>query len=587
MRCVALLLLVSLAFHGCSGESPRDDEDGPLRVEATGPLRLTDVSALTNLDIVQVSGSETVDHIIDSIGAGAAWLDYDADGDADLYLAQGATRLSPEGPPDRLLRNDGDADGDGVPRFTDVAHEAGLGDRRWSFGVSAADVDNDGDTDLYIANWGANRLYLNNGDGTFTDVAREAGVEETRWSTSSTWSDVDRDGDLDLYVTNYVVFDFERYPGRGRPLAGGAPPCVWRGLETFCGPRNLEPAPDAFYRNEGDADGDGVPRFVESTAAAGLLSYAGHFALDAHFFDADNDGDDDLYVANDSVQNTYYVNNGDGTFDEQAILSGLAYNEQGMEQAGMGISSADFNGDGRLDLAVTNFSHDHDTIYRNDGDGMFTDVSYPSGVGTASFLSLAWGVRFADLDQDGLEDLFVAHGHVYPQVDEGGIGTSFRLPNGLYRNRGDGTFDDVAAGAGSGLALVRSSRALLATDLDDDGDLDFLVTNLNAAPDLLRNDSPGGNSLAVRLIGTRSNRDGIGARIVVSAGNRTQIREMRTHTPYGATLPVVHFGLGEATRLERLEVRWPSGSVTALVDIEPRGRIELQEGPSGEGPAGR
>jgi enediyne biosynthesis protein E4 len=275
------------------------------------------------LEITQVGGDPTVDYIIDSIGAGAAWLDYDGDGDPDLYLAQGATRASPSaGPPDRLLRNEGDPDGDGVPTFTDVTTSAGLGDTLWSFGVSVADYDGDGDPDIYLLNWGPNRLYRNDGNGKFTDVARAVGVDDRRFGVSATWGDVDRDGDLDLYVANYVEFDFARYPGRGQRGPNGAPPCTWKGLEVFCGPRNLVPAEGVYFRNDGD-------KFTDATREAGLVPDEPRYALGARFFDADGDGDQDLYVTNDSLQNVFFINQGNGTFRENAILAGLAYNDQG------------------------------------------------------------------------------------------------------------------------------------------------------------------------------------------------------------------------------------------------------------------
>ena len=570
-RAPALIPLAALAAALACGSEPA----APGEAER---FRFVPVAA-PGLDVVQIGGGAAIDYIIESLGCGAAWLDYDGDGDPDLYLVQGAGPEDPRnGPPDRLLRNDGDPDGDGIPSFTDVTTQAGLGDRLWGVGVSVADHDNDGDPDLYVTNWGANRLYRNNGDGSFTDVAGPAGVADPGTSASSAWSDVDRDGDLDLYVTNYVEFDFDRYPARGEQ-PGNAPPCMWRGVEVFCGPRNLVGAADRFYRNEGDPDGDGVPRFVEATREAGLIPEEPMYALAAHFFDADEDGDDDLYVANDSLRNLYFVNRGDGTFEEQSILAGIAYNEQGAEQAGMGIASADYDGDGRLDLFVTNFSHDHDTLYRNEGGDLFTDVSYTSGIGSPSYLTLGWGVAFADLDLDGRVDLFVAHGHVYPQVDRLETGTTFAQTNALFANRGDGTFDDVSAAAGPGLVLAGSSRAVLPVDLEGDGDLDLLVTGLNAVPELLRNDGAGGAWLAVRLRGSASNRDGIGARIIVHASGGTQTREVRRDASFaGSTLPVAHFGLGAASRIDGVEVRWPSGRTSRLENVRP-GRLLLVEEP--------
>jgi len=571
------LLGLGLLLGGCSGDGrPEPSRSEPDAAPSDSPIRLVRADAIDALVRPHVGGSPTVDYIIDSLGSGGAWLDYDNDGDPDLYLAQGATIDRPaDGPPDQLLRNDGSPDG-GPPSFTDVTEAAGLGDRRWSFGVATADYDNDGDPDIYLANWGENRLYRNNGDGTFTDLAREAGVADRRWGVSAAWSDTDRDGDLDLYVTNYVEFEFDRYPARGEPSGGGGPPCVWKSIEVFCGPRNLEASEDAFYRNDGDPDGDGVPSFVDATQSAGLALDEPLYGLAVHFFDADNDGDDDLYVANDSVMNNYFVNRGDGTFEDQAILTGLAYNEQGNEQAGMGVAAGDVNGDGLLDLAVTNFSHDHDTVYRNDG-GLFTDVSYSSGIGSASFLTLAWGVSFVDLDQDGREDLAIAQGHVYPQVDGREIGTSFRQPNRIYRNV-DGQFEELPAGSAPALAVPKSSRALMPVDVEGDGDIDLLLTNLNDRPDLLLNESPAGNWLQVRLVGQRSNRDGIGARIVATVGGRNQMREIRRNTGFAASsLPVAHFGLGTARSVDELEVRWPSGLVSRLEQVAANRQLTVRE----------
>jgi hypothetical protein len=502
------------------------------------------------------------------LGCGAAWLDHDGDGDPDLYLAQGATPESPRaGPPDRLLRNDGDADGDGVPAFVDVTAAAGLGDTLWSFGVAVADYDGDGDPDIYLTNWGPDRLYRNDGDGTFSEIAERAGIIEDAFGASAAWSDTDRDGDLDLYVVNYVEFDFERYPRRGEKPAGDTAVCMWKGLEIFCGPRNLEAAPGFFYRNDGDEDGDGIPRFVEAAAEVGLDG-GPWYGLDAAFFDADDDGDDDLYVANDSVQNALYVNRGDGTFEEMAIPAGLAYNEQGGEQASMGLAVADYDGDGGLDIAVSNFSHDHDTLYHNEGQLLFRDVSYPAGVGSPSFFALGWGVAFSDFDHDMHEDLFFARGHVYPQVDGADVGTTYRQANAVFQNRGDGTFGDVTANAGDGLAVAASNRAVVPVDLEGDGDLDVLLTRLNDRPQLLQNTGAAGHWLAVKLEGRGANRDGIGARVTLTAGGRRQIREVRRSASYlSSTLPVAHFGLGSAATIERLELRWPSGAARVLEDV--------------------
>jgi hypothetical protein len=570
-RVAYLLLLVLPALGSCT--------EPPTPTAPSGPVWLVDVARDAGLDVVQIGGGDTVDWVIDSVGCGGAWLDYDGDGDADLYLAQGATDDRPrQGPPDRLFRNDGDPDGDGVPEFVDVTEAAGLGDTLWSFGVAGADYDNDGDTDLYLTNWGPNRLYRNNGDGTFTDVAEAGGVADTGWAVSAAWGDADRDGDLDLYVANYVDFDFERYPSRGEAFASGGPPFLWKDLEVYYGPRGQVPGRDVYFRNDGDPDGDGVPTFTDATREAGLVPFQHSYGLGARFFDADDDGDPDLYVANDSLANGYFVNRGDGTFEERSIISGLAYNEQGHEQAGMGIAAGDYDGDGLLDLIVTNFSHDHDTLYRNQGNGLFSDVSFSAGLGNATYLTLAWGVAFADLDHDGWEDLYVAHGHVYPQVDEANLATTFRQPNSVFRNRGDGRFDELTDRAGPGLRLVKSSRAVLPVDLEGDGDLDFAVTSFNDTPDLLRNDGAPGRWLQVRLEGTRSNREGIGARVSIEAGGRRQTREMTGGASIaGSVMPVVHFGLGEVALVDRLEVRWPAGGTTLEESIAADRLVVIRE----------
>jgi hypothetical protein len=573
---LSLPLACSLA---CSpGRSPAPAEGDRARAAAE-PFHFVDVTAEAGLDRVQVCGGSASDHIIETLGCGGAWLDYDGDADPDLYLAQGADRLHPRnGPPDRLWRNDGDVNGDGVPDFTDVTAQARLGDTLWSFGVAAADYDGDGDPDLYVTNWGPDRLYRNEGDGTFTEIGEAAGVADRRWSVSAAWSDVDRDGDLDLYVTNYVEFDFERYPARGQPGRRGEPPCSWHGIEILCGPRNLEPAFDVLYVNEGDPDGDGIPTFRDGTREAGLRTVEPYFGLAALFFDADLDGDDDLYVANDSQLNLYFINRGDGTFQDASMLSGLAYNEQGHEQASMGLAAGDHDGDGLLDLAVTNFSHDHDTLYHNEGQHTFTDVSYPAGIGARSFFNLAWGNAFVDLDHDGREDLFVANGHVYPEVDQRDTGTTFRQRNSLYHNVDGTRFEEIGERAGPGLQLVKTSRALLPADVDGDGDVDLLVTSLDDTPDLLRNDGAPGNWLAVRLQGTRSNRDGLGALVTIEMEGRRQIRQITRNASFcGSTLPVAHFGLGGGSVVERLEVRWPAGGRSVLEHVGANRQLLIRE----------
>jgi hypothetical protein len=332
-----------------------------------------------------------------------------------------------------------------------------------------------------------------------------------------------------------------------------------------------------FYRNEGDGDGDGLPTFTERTREAGLVTEHPHYGLGVLFFDGDGDGDDDLYVANDSEANLYFVNRGDGTFDEASVLAGLAYNEQGYEQASMGLAAADYDGDGRFDIAVTNFSHDYDTIYRNQGERGFLDVSHAVAIAGPTFYPLSWGVIFDDLDHDGWPDLFIASGHVYPQVDERQMGTSYEQRNGVYANRGGASFEDITDRAGPGLDPLANSRSLVPVDLDSDGDLDVLVTHLNDAPELLRDDGTHGHWLQVGLRGTASNRDGIGALVAVESGGRRMIRQVTRSASYAAsTLPIAHFGLGQATTAS-VEVRWPSGRSTRQNDVAADQRLTIAE----------
>ncbi len=562
----------------CADERPTDGANTPSRRTSATEFKFVEIGKSAGLVVPQITGGPQVDHIIESVGAGAAWLDYDLDGDLDLYLAQGATAEAPRaGPPDLFYRNEGDPDGDGIPRFVEVGSQVGLGDTLWSFGVAVADFDSDGDPDIFLCNWGPNRLYRNDG-GTFVEIGEPAKVADPRWSVSAAWSDVDRDGDLDLYVANYVAFDFGRYPARGERPGGGEPPCVWKGLEIFCGPRNLEAERGLFYRNDGDPDGDGIPRFVEAGREVGLVTDDAYYALALYFFDADDDGDDDLYIANDSVQNSFFVNRGDGNFVDDAIIAGLAYDEQGKEQASMGIATADYDGDGDVDLITTSFSHDHDTLYRNEGDNLFTDVSYAAGIGTPSFFALAWGVSFDDLDRDGWEDLLIARGHVYPQVDSRPLGTSFRQRNALFRNQGDGTFVDRTDEAGPGLADAASHRALVPADFDRDGDIDYLVTRLGEPPALLRNDGPARSWLEVRLAGSASSRDGVGAQVRVGAGGRTQTRQItRTASLMGSSEPIAHFGLGSIDTIDWIEVLWPSGRTSRVEGVATRQLLTLRE----------
>ncbi len=532
-------------------------------------MRFVDATQDSGIRFQPVCGAAPRDKewLTEAMGGGAAWLDYDGDGKLDLYLVNGSTHDRPagKGEPNRLYR------GDGKGRFTDVTEAVGVGDRGWGQGVTVGDYDNDGDPDLFLANMGPNVLYRNDGDGTFTDVTKRAGVGPSPWSSSAAFVDIDGDGDLDLYVGNYMESDVSKIPRRTDEAAVQGS-CNYQGIQVFCGPRGRRPEQDQLFRN----DGDGT--FTEITRAAGIELDTPRFALGVVSGDYDNDGDPDLYVANDSVTNSLWRNNGDGTFTDVGVSSLSGLNADGRAQAGMGTDFGDYNGDGWLDIVVTNFAHDLNTLYRNLSGRFFVDESSLVGMGVTN-LALSWGTAFHDFDHDGDLDLFIANGHVYPQVDDFDLATRYRQTNHLFENEG-GKFKGVSGGPG--LSVARSFRGAAFADYDDDGDIDVLVTALDQPPVLLRNDSPDvGNRLQLALTGTRSNRDGIGARITVATTSGSVIRERKGGGSYlSASDPRIHVGLGAATRAERIEVRWPSGTIDVLTEVPANRVIGVREGSS-------
>ncbi|MFQ5718011.1 MAG: CRTAC1 family protein [Acidobacteriota bacterium] len=521
-------------------------------------LNFVDVAAASGIDDRNVCGAAGAGKgwITETIGTGLGWLDFDGDGDLDLYLLNGSTheRGSGQGEPNRLFRNVGEG------RFVDVTATAGVGDRGWGYGLAVGDIDNDGDPDLYVTNLGADRFFLNNGDGTFSDHTQQAGLGQTGWGASAAFFDMDADGDLDLYVGNYVAFDTTTVPRRGTPEAD-QPWCIWLGVPSVCGPRGLVPEPDLLYRNNGDGT------FTDVSEAAGIRLNKARYALGVVTADYDNDGDQDVYVANDSVQNSLWRNDGHGVFTDVGIISLSALSADGNPQAGMGVDFGDFDGDGWLDLVVTNFSHDLNSIYRNGKGRFFTDESSTIGMG-ATAMELSWGTGFRDFDQDGDLDLFIANGHVYPWVDDSDMGTRYRQRNHLFINTGK-RFVEESKTAGDGMQITRSFRAAAFADYDNDGDLDVALTALDEAAVLLRNDSAGlGHFLAIRLVGGISNRDGVGARVTATVGKQSLTRERKGGGSFlSASDPRLHFGLGAATRVDHLEIRWPSGTVQTLDSV--------------------
>ena len=499
-------------------------------------------------------------YIVEGMMGGAAFFDYDSDGDVDLYVTNGSTFEGfPAGhhPTNTLYQN---ADGN----FEDVTATAAATDTSWSMGCAVADYDNDGDDDLYVTNFGANRLFANSGRGSFADATGIAGVGHTGWGTGCTFGDYDLDGDVDLYIANYVDFsrDYE-----------STIPCKWKNIDVYCGPRGLLPAPDVLYRNEGDG------HFTDQTAAARMTKE--YYGMVAIFADLDDDGWPDLFVADDTTPNMLYMNDGvsGGGFTELALAAGVAYSGEGVIQGCMGAAVADYDNDGRLDIFVSNFADEFNTLYRNDGSGLFSDLSFPSRVASSGRTEVAWGTAFFDYDNDGDRDLFVANGHTYPQADLPRAESSYMEKNLLFENGGDGRFADVSAGAGPGLAVEAVSRGAAFGDYDDDGDLDVFVLNLNGAPTLLHNDGGSrGNYLLVRAVGTISNRGGIGARISVSAGGRHQYAQILSGGSYlSHNDSRAHFGLGEVGQVDSLVVRWPGGIVQKLVDVEANQLLTVTE----------
>jgi len=528
-------------------------------------IRFVDVAKEAGVTLLNINGGEVKDYIIEVNGNGAAFFDYDNDGDLDLLLVNGSTRenIKRGGDPIATLYAN-NAKG----KFTDVTVPSGINSKGWGMGVCVADYDNDGFPDVYLTAFGPNVLYRNNGNGTFTDVTKQAGVGDSHWGANCAFGDYDRDGYVDLYVANYLTFDEKKVPKRGESSL-----CSFKGMLGFCGPQGLPGEVDVLYRNNGDG------KFTNVTVKAGIHGTA-YYGLGVIFSDLDNDGWLDLYVANDSTPNLLFHNNQDGTFSEMGLLAGVALNEEGQEQAGMGVDAGDYNNDGYFDLFVTNFSHDSNTLYRNNGGAIFSDVTFTAGLGEPSLPYLGWGTGFVDLDNDGLLDIFVANGHVSPEIDQSALGSKYLERKQLFRNLGSGRFREVTEEVGSSLLVEKSSRGTAFGDYDNDGDLDILVINLNDRPTLLRNESSNRNHwLTLRLVGSKSNRDAIGARITVEAGKRGQIAEVRSGGSYlSHNDSRVHFGLGDATQVRRLKVRWPSGAEETFENLQVDQFLVVKEG---------
>ncbi|MBN2476331.1 MAG: CRTAC1 family protein [Pirellulales bacterium] len=529
-------------------------------LSAAVPIQLKDVTAETGITFRHTDGGSGRRYIVETVSAGLALFDYDGDGDIDIYFLNGAplpgTKVETS-PTNALYRNDGGW------KFTDVTAEAGVGDTGYGLGVAVGDYDNDGDPDLFLNNFGPNVLYRNNGDGTFSDVTLQAGLADgSRVGAGACFLDMDADGDLDLYAANYLEFTYEMHV-----------PATSRGFPVYVNPRNYPALPDHVYRNNDDGT------FTDVSEQSGVAAHAG-WGMGMVCADFDNDGDTDVFVANDVAENFLFQNDGTGKFEEVALMAGAAYDLDGTAQGSMGVDCGDYNNDGLLDFYLTSYQSQLTALYKNLGNGVLEDVRFLSGATLGTHPYVTWGNGFVDFDLDGDRDVFVACGHLLDNVELFDDTTSYHVRNIVYMNTGDGHFLNVSDQCGDGLAVKLSSRGAAFDDLDNDGDVDAVILNSRREPTILRNDSvPGNHWLQIRLRGTKTNRDGVGARVKVAAGDLTQVDEVHGgrgyQSHYGSRLC---YGLGKRTRIDRIEVRWIGGGVDVLENVGVDRLLTITEG---------
>jgi enediyne biosynthesis protein E4 len=533
----------------------------PLRV------RFVDVAKAAGLKHKTIYGGEGKNtYLLETTGCGAAFFDYDNDGWLDIFLVNGS-RLEgfPKGqePTNHLYKNNRDG------TFTDVTEQAGLRHAGWGQGACIGDYDNDGFEDLFVTYFGKNLLYHNNGNGTFTDVSEKAGIAgtRTRWNTGCAFLDYDRDGHLDLVIANYCDGDPKTWP---LPEAG---PCLYKGVQVACGPPGLPGGKDILYHNNGDGT------FADVSEKSGITQANGTYGLGVGVADFDNDGWPDIYIANDSQPSALFHNNHDGTFTDLGIMAGCAYSQDGKPQAGMGVGIGDYDCDGWLDIFRTNFSEDTASLYHNTGNAVFDDVTFTAGLGMNT-RNLSWGCGFFDMDSDGWADIFVASGHIYPEIERLKIDIRYHEPKIVYRNLRNGRFQDVSVQLGEAILEPVSARGCAFGDFDNDGDIDILINPVNGYPQLLRCDASHQNHwIKVRAQGVKSNRSGIGARLKCVTGAHRQIDEVRSGGSYASQNDLrIHFGLGSASKADRIEIRWPSGHVDVLENVPADQLIVVEEG---------